>query len=127
MVRFARVTDRTRRRIYGDPRTGGNRELPLVGHDPQRHVRPDAKLPADRRRHADIHGSAARDHAEGPRGRPAPSGSRRVMADRDTVVKDGLRATLADLAALHGAPGFEQPVVRYFDERVQSLVSHTEI
>jgi putative aminopeptidase FrvX len=49
------------------------------------------------------------------------------MADRDTATKDGLRATLTDLTALHGAPGFEQPVVRYFDERVRSLVSHTEI
>jgi putative aminopeptidase FrvX len=41
--------------------------------------------------------------------------------------KDGLRATLADLTALHGAPGFEQPLVKYFQRRVAGLADTVEV
>ena len=34
--------------------------------------------------------------------------------------KDGIRASLRDLCALHGAPGFEQSPVAYFQKRVAS-------
>ena len=40
--------------------------------------------------------------------------------------KDGLRATLRDLLALHGAPGFEQGPVAYFQKRVTSLADTVE-
>ncbi len=41
--------------------------------------------------------------------------------------RDGLRATLADLTALHGAPGFEQPVVTYFRDRVARLADRVDV
>jgi len=41
--------------------------------------------------------------------------------------REGLRATLADLTALHGAPGFEQPLVKYFQRRVAGLADRVEI
>src|SRR5215813_14310436 len=41
--------------------------------------------------------------------------------------KEGLRATLADLTALHGAPGFEQPLVQYFRRRVAGLADSVEV
>ena len=40
--------------------------------------------------------------------------------------KEGLRATLADLTALHGAPGFEQPLVQYFQRRVAGLADRVD-
>ena len=44
------------------------------------------------------------------------------MTPPDTKsTKEGLRATLADLTTLHGAPGFEQPLVKYFQRRVAGL------
>src|SRR5262245_61408443 len=49
------------------------------------------------------------------------------MSDTDTAgTREGLRATLRDLVALHGAPGFEQPVVAYFQMRVAALADHVE-
>jgi putative aminopeptidase len=42
-------------------------------------------------------------------------------------IKEGLRATLADLTALHGAPGFEQPLVEYFRRRVTGLADRVEV
>jgi putative aminopeptidase len=41
--------------------------------------------------------------------------------------REGLRATLADLTALHGAPGFEQPLVKYFQRRVAGLADRVEV
>ncbi|HLI10335.1 MAG TPA: M20/M25/M40 family metallo-hydrolase [Alphaproteobacteria bacterium] len=41
--------------------------------------------------------------------------------------KDGLKRTLRDLLALHGAPGFEQPVVAYVKERFAALADRVEI
>jgi endoglucanase len=49
-------------------------------------------------------------------------------AGRDgRALKDGLRSTLRDLMALHGAPGFEQPVVQYFQKRVGALADQVEV
>jgi putative aminopeptidase FrvX len=42
-------------------------------------------------------------------------------------IKSGLRASLRELVALHGAPGFEQSVVEYFQKRVASLADHVEV
>src|SRR5262245_5055107 len=49
------------------------------------------------------------------------------MADRPKAMKDALRDTLKDLVALHGAPGFEQSLVQYFRQRVESLVDAVEV
>jgi putative aminopeptidase FrvX len=43
------------------------------------------------------------------------------------AMKDALRTTLRDLMALHGAPGFEQPLVQYFQKRVAALVDQVEV
>src|SRR5262249_24905506 len=48
-------------------------------------------------------------------------------ADRPKAMKDALRDTLKDLVALHGAPGFEQSLVQYFRQRVESLVDAVEV
>ena len=39
----------------------------------------------------------------------------------DTETKEGLKRTLRDLLALHGAPGFEQSVVKYVKSRLEPL------
>jgi len=44
-----------------------------------------------------------------------------------TATKDGLRATLRDLCALHGAPGFEQAPVAYFQKRASAIAEGVEI
>ena len=41
--------------------------------------------------------------------------------------KDGLRATLRDLVALHGVSGFEQPLVAYFQKRVAGLADQVDV
>src|SRR5258707_6407408 len=41
--------------------------------------------------------------------------------------KDGLRATLRDLVALHGVSGFEQPLVAYFQKRVAGLADRVDV
>lgn len=45
----------------------------------------------------------------------------------DDPIKEGLRATLAELAALHGAPGFEQPLVAYFQAHAGPLADRVEV
>lgn len=42
-------------------------------------------------------------------------------------MKSALKETLRDLVALHGAPGFEQPLVQYFRKRVAGLVDRLEV
>ena len=50
------------------------------------------------------------------------------MTPPDTKsTKEGLRATLADLTALHGASGFEQPLVKYFQRRVAGLADRVDV
>jgi putative aminopeptidase len=41
--------------------------------------------------------------------------------------KEGLRATLRDLVALHGVSGFEQPLVTYFQKRVAGLADQVDV
>lgn len=48
------------------------------------------------------------------------------MTDLQTT-KDGIRASLRDLVALHGAPGFEQDLVGYFRRRVESLADSVSV
>ncbi|MGX1350589.1 putative aminopeptidase FrvX [Bradyrhizobium elkanii] len=50
------------------------------------------------------------------------------MTDSDTNehTKEGLRRTLRDLSNLHGVSGFEQAVVRYIRQRLESLVDEVE-
>src|SRR6266436_4198991 len=45
----------------------------------------------------------------------------------DPETKQGLKRTLRDLLALHGAPGFEQPVVKYVKSRLDALADNVEI
>jgi putative aminopeptidase len=49
-----------------------------------------------------------------------------TVAETPRNTREGLRATLADLTALHGAPGFEQPLVKYFQRRVAGLADRVE-
>lgn len=42
-------------------------------------------------------------------------------------MKSALKETLRDLVALHGAPGFEQPLVQYFRKRAAGLVDRLEV
>lgn len=48
------------------------------------------------------------------------------MSDMQST-KEGIRASLRDLVALHGAPGFEQAPVAYFKKRVEALADSVEI
>ena len=41
--------------------------------------------------------------------------------------KEGLRATLRELVALHGVSGFEQDVVAYFRKRVTGLAEQVDV
>lgn len=41
--------------------------------------------------------------------------------------KDGIRASLRDLVALHGAPGFEQSPVAYFKKRVTEMADTVDV
>jgi hypothetical protein len=41
--------------------------------------------------------------------------------------KDGLRAILRDLVALHGVSGFEQPLVAYFEQRATGLADQVDV
>src|SRR6185369_2970659 len=41
--------------------------------------------------------------------------------------KDGIRASLRDLLSLHGAPGFEQSPVAYFQKRVSAIADTVEV
>lgn len=50
----------------------------------------------------------------------------RGMSDASDT-KDGLRASLRDLVALHGVSGFEQPLVAYFQKRVAGLADQAEV
>jgi len=43
------------------------------------------------------------------------------------ATKDGIRGSLRDLVALHGAPGFEQSVVAYFRKRVEALADSVTV
>ncbi|MCI0547754.1 MAG: M20/M25/M40 family metallo-hydrolase [Candidatus Rokubacteria bacterium] len=48
-------------------------------------------------------------------------------SDNDHARKESLRTTLRDLMALHGAPGFEQSPVQYFQKRVAALADQVEV
>lgn len=43
------------------------------------------------------------------------------------ATKDGIRASLRELVALHGAPGFEQSPVAYFQKRVSELADSVAV
>src|SRR5580704_936873 len=45
----------------------------------------------------------------------------------DTETKEGLKRTLRDLLALHGAPGFEQSVVKYVKSRLEPLADTVDV
>ena len=45
----------------------------------------------------------------------------------DQATKESLRTTLRDLMALHGAPGFEQSLVQYFQKRVGALADQVDV
>jgi hypothetical protein len=58
----------------------------------------------------------------------APIADSKGMMTPDTKsTKKSLRATLADLSALHGAPGFEQPLVKYFQRHVVGLADRVDV
>ena len=43
------------------------------------------------------------------------------------TMKESLRTTLRDLMALHGAPGFEQPLAQYFQKRMSGLADQVDV
>src|SRR5205814_4308970 len=76
------------------------------------------------------HGPGRR--ARGDRRVPAHRAHARVLGLRlphalMEAIKEGLRGSLRDLLALHGAPGFEQAPVAYFEKRVQSLADNVDV